>query len=174
MAGVGQLEGGLDARHAAADYQRRLGDRHGELLLRLEVAGASDGAGDQIHGLTRRGRSVPRMHPRAVLAQVGHFHQVRIEAGFTHALPKGGLVLPWSAGCDHHAVELVCPDRVLDLVLPRVGAGVFVPDRADHARERLGVLGDGGAVDGPGDIEPAVADEDTDADLFLSWFGSNH
>ncbi len=80
VTGVGQLEGRLDAGDAAADDQRVGVDRYGrrlELLLQLDAA---HGAGDQRLGLFERQRFVLG-HPRDLLAEVRHLHQIRVQAG---------------------------------------------------------------------------------------------
>ncbi len=92
MAAVGQLQSRLDPGYAASDDQSGIGDGEGALVLCLQHGGTSYRAADQILGLVGSRRSILPVDPAAVLADVGHVHQIRIQAGILDALAKGRLV----------------------------------------------------------------------------------
>ncbi len=105
---------------------------------------------------------VVAVHPGAVLAQVRHLHQVRVQPHVPDAAAERRLVHPGRAGGDDHPVELVLDDGLLDLLLARLGARVLVADGGHDAGQRRGVLRHRLRVDGAGDVAAAVADEHTD------------
>ncbi len=77
IAGVGQFERGLETGDAAAHHQRRRVDVHKRRLQRLLVLHPSGSRRDQRFGLLGGCRGI-LVHPRAVLANVGHFQQVGV------------------------------------------------------------------------------------------------
>ncbi len=64
------------------------------------------------------------------------------------------------AGGHHHPVELELANVVLNQVLARLAAHVFVVAGHGDVGERSGVLGDFADVDDAGDVGAAVADVD--------------
>ena len=117
---------------------------------------------DQVDGLGGR-RLAFFVHPRAVLAQVGHFALEGIDAAFLGGAPKRRLVHARRAGGDDHAIELLVDNRVLEHGLPGIRAHVLVVDGMDDAGHVQGRLGDRGNVYGAGDVLAAVANEDANA-----------
>ena len=129
-AGLGDVECGLDAGHAAAHDQRRLGHRHALRKERVVPGYAFHGCGDQVDRLFC-GQCVGRVRPGDMLAYVGHLEQVGIEARVGQQGAPGALVHARRAGRDHDTVQLVFLNVLLDARLSRSGAGVLVDPR-DH------------------------------------------
>ena len=102
VAGVGQLERGLQAGDAAADDQRGRVDLHVHRLQRLLLLDALGRGVDQRLGLGRGGRLVGA-HPGAVLADVGHLAEVGVQAGVGAGAAEGLLVQVRRAGGHDHA-----------------------------------------------------------------------
>ena len=95
-----------------------------------------------------------------MLADVGHFEHVAVQAGALHRPAEGRLMDAGAARGDDHAVELVLVDGRLDGRLSRLGAGIHDVLGQHHIREHPRILGHLGAVHGAGDIAAAMADED--------------
>ncbi len=158
LAGVGELEGGGGARDAAADDQRVGAHVDGEPLQRLVARDPQHGCAHQVLGLLRRCDSIV-VHPAALLADVGHLDEVRVEARRLRGAAERRLVHAGAAGGDHDALELVVGDVLGDHLLPGVGAHVLVRARHHDAGHGRRGFSDGVAVDHLGDVGAAVADE---------------
>ncbi len=85
VAAVGDIEGRLDAGDAAADDQGPLGDRHGDRLELAVLLHPLDEHGDDV-GRLGGGLFPVLVDPGAVLADVGHLAQVRVQAGGSRRL----------------------------------------------------------------------------------------
>ena len=157
-AAVGAVQGGLDAGHTAADDQHALVDVEGLGEQRLVVAQLGNGHLHQFGGLVGVGHLV-LADPGDVLADVGHFEHVAVQAGAFHGAAERGLVHARAAGGHHHAVQLVLVDGRLDGGLAGLGAGVHEVHGVDHIGIGSGRLGDLGAINGAADIAAAVTDE---------------
>ena len=66
------------------------------------------------------------------------------------------------AGCDHHSVQLVFSDGLLDLFLRILGAGKQVFIGKCHKWQCFYIFGEGRDIDYASDIDAAVADEHAD------------
>ena len=162
VAGVGDVEGRLDAGDAAADDQRPLGHRDGDVG---ELVGLLHPRHHHLHDVDGLGRRLGAVlvHPGAVLADVGHLAQVGVEPRGLGGVAEGLLVHARRAGGHHDPVEPVFGDRLLEQALPGVGAHVLVVGGEGDA----GQLGGGRRhlfhIDGAGDVLPAVTDKNTDS-----------
>jgi len=158
---VGDVQGGLDAGHPAADDQRLAG--HGDLdrFQGPVVADFGHGDPDQIHRFGR-GASPFGMDPRAVLADVRHLDQVRIQARVLRRFAERLQVHVRRAGGDHDAVQLLGGDRVTDQLLARIGTHVLVDPRATHARQVGRLFRHALHVDIAGDVLATPAGEYAD------------
>ena len=107
-------------------------------------------------------RFLAHVHPGALVADVGHLEEVLVETRLPDRLLEQGLVGPRRAGGDDHPVQAVLLDRLLDLLLGILRAGVEIFVHVHHVGKRAGVLLHAGDVDDPADVDPAVADEDAD------------
>ena len=159
-AGVSRVEGGLNTGHAAADHQHALGDVELLGVERSVAAQLFHSKAHQFGGLVGVGFAVAA-DPGDVLADIGHFEHVAVEAGTFHGTAEGGLMHAGRAGSHHDAVEAVLLDGLHDVFLSGFGAGVHGVFGEDHVRIALGYLGDGGGIDRGFDVAAAVTDEYT-------------
>ena len=133
MAAVGDIEGRLNPGDAAADDQRPLGDRYAD---RLQLAIALHPLDQHLDDIDRLGGCLLAVlvHPGAVLADVGHLAEERVEPGLLGGLAEGLLVHARTAGGNHHAVQPVLGHGFLQQRLPGVGAHVLVFAGMGHAK----------------------------------------
>ena len=147
------------ARHAAADDQHALIDVKGLGGQRFVAAQLFHGNLHQLGGLVGIGLLV-LADPRHMLADVGHFEHVAVEARAFHRAAEGRLMHARRTGRHHHAVEFVFVNGGLDGGLSRLGTGIHQVGRIGHVGEGAGQLRHLGAVHGAGDIAAAMADKD--------------
>ncbi len=102
-----------------------------------------------------------------MLADVDHLEIKRVQSARGDSVAERVLVQQRRAGRHDDAVELVLADVLLDQLLPRVRAHVFVIARHHHAGKFGDVLRDGGAIHHPRDVVPAVADVEADANFAI-------
>ena len=132
---VGQGQGGRHAGDAAADHQGRVVHRRGGFLQGHEVRPPGPPpCGTRSIALSVAASGVARVDPGALVADVGHLQQVGIEPGIAERVAEDRLVRPRRAGGDHHPVQAMLGDLVLDAVLVVVGAGVDVASRPGPRR----------------------------------------
>ena len=132
VARIGDVQSRLYAGHSAADHQRPPRHRNADRIEGLVVPHLGDRKPDQVRGFP--GGLVPVvMHPTALLANVGHFEQVGIQARGGHRAPEGFQMHVRRAGGHHHAIQLLGRDLVANHRLPRVRAHVLVVLRRSHA-----------------------------------------
>jgi hypothetical protein len=162
VAAVGDVERCLDAGDAAADHEGALGDGDADALQRPVVLDLLDDRAGDVDGF-RGGLAAVFMDPAAVLADVGHLAEVRVEAGLVTGAAERLLVHVRRARSDHDAGEVVLFDGLLDQLLARVRAHVLVVFGEGNAGVVIEGRGDRLAVDGAADVLAAVADEDADA-----------
>ena len=135
-------------------------DRHLGLDLRLQQPGPCHGHLDQVLGLCGGPLPVVQVHPAAVLPDVGHFEQVGVQPRLDAGGSEGGLVQPGGAGGHDHPIELVLPDVGLDLLLARIRTGVHRVRGQHHIVQGSGISRNILAIEGPVDVQAAVADVD--------------
>ena len=99
----GQTQGGIHTRHTAADHQASLDNRNFLFLQRMKRPGAGHRHTYQILGLFGR-FLVPGVDPRILVADVGHFKQVFVQAAGFHGILENRLMGFGTAGGHHHAV----------------------------------------------------------------------
>ncbi len=107
-----QLEGGRHPGRAAAEDERRRHDRDLGRVQRLERARPTGGHAHQGLGLLRRRLPIVRVHPRTLVADVGHLEQGRVEAGGAQAVLEQRLMRARGARGDHDPVQ----PKVFDLL----------------------------------------------------------
>ena len=91
LAGLGQRQGRLDPRDAAAHHQRPGDDLH-ELPLQWLVQGHAADGGRQMGLGLGEGRGPVIRHPGNLFANVGHVDQEAVQAGILGRAAKGWLV----------------------------------------------------------------------------------
>ena len=103
------------------------------------------------------------VHPRAVLADVGHLHQVRIQPGALRCLAERLQMHVRGAGGHHHSIKFFRLDLFADHRLAGIRAHVFVVHRTAHAGDLRGGLRHLRHIHRAGDVFTAPADEDSDS-----------
>jgi len=106
-----------------------------------------------------------------VLADVGHLHQVGVEARGFGSLAEGLLVHPGATGGNDDAVQVMLADRFFQQVLPRVGAHVLVVEGYGHAGDLFRGPGHPFNVYGSRYVFATVADKYADSGHKLSLLG---
>ncbi len=91
VAGIGHVERGLDAGNAAADDQQALAQLGAPRAQRLIAADLGHEHTDDVNRLGR-GDGAVVVHPGDVLAQIRHFHAVRVDARGGRGPAEGRLV----------------------------------------------------------------------------------
>ena len=104
--------------------------------------------------------------PGALVADVGHLEEIGIESSLGHGVAEKRLVGSRSAGGDHHPIQTVFGDLLLDPVLGVVGAGIKIVLRIHDVGQGFRIFHDVRDIDHSGDVGPAVTDKDSDARLF--------
>ena len=155
---VGAVEGGLNAGHAAADDEHALGGFEGLGEQRVVAAQLFNGDAYEFRGLVGVGFLV-LADPRHVFADIGHFEHVFVEPGAFHGAAEGRFVHARGTGGYDDAVEAVFLNGGDDFFLTGFRAGVHGIGGEGHVGVGPGDFGDFGAVNGPGDVRPAVADK---------------
>ncbi len=133
VAAVGDIQRRLNSGNAATDHQRPPGDGNSDRNQRVVVAHLLHRHAHQF-GRFRSGLFAIRMHPGAMLADVGHLHQVGIDAGAFSGLAESLQVHVRGAGGHHDAVEPFAGNLFAQQRLAGIGAHVLVIQRATHAR----------------------------------------
>ena len=72
------------------------------------------------------------------------------------------------AGCHHHPIEVVRTNCTLNFLQLIRGAGKHTIGRIGHIGKRAHIIGNRFNVDGPGDVDSAMADKNADPGLFLA------
>jgi hypothetical protein len=89
---TGHAQGGFHAGHAAAHHQGRLGDRHRYGIERFDEGRLGHGHAHQVLGLAGGHGRIVHVHPGVLIADVGHFEQVLVQAGLADGLLKERFV----------------------------------------------------------------------------------
>ncbi len=161
IASVGNVERGLDARHAAANHQCSPRHRNGDRLQGVIVANLGHCHANQLDGLGR-GLLPVVMHPRAMLADIGHFDQIGVQALHRGRFAEGPQVHVGRAGSHNDAGQAFLGDLPPHQRLAGIGAHIFVGDRADDARRGADLGRRLLHVDVAGDVIAAPTNKDAD------------
>ena len=164
---VGETECGGHPGHAAADYEGRLVDRQLELLERLETDRPRHRHADDVLGLPGGLLLLLRVHPGAMLPDVGHVEEVLVDPSLAEGVAEQRLVGPGRASSHHHPVEPLLADGLRDL-----GGGIGGADKEPllgmtDVIEAPRVLHNRRYVDDPADVRAAVTGKDTDPGLLV-------
>ena len=114
VAHLAQRRSGRHAGDATADDDRGVGEWHVDLVERLELARPRHAHADQVLGLVGCLLGLVAVHPRRLVADVGHLEQERVEAGLAQGVLEDRLVRARRAAGDHDAVQVVLLDPLLD------------------------------------------------------------
>ena len=156
---VGQGQGRRDAGQTAADDEGRVIDAQLAGLQGLEELRLGDGHAHEVLGLLGGCLGLVHVHPGGLVADVGHFEEVAVEAGLLAVFLEQALVGPGRAGGDHHSGEVVFLDDLAHLHRRVLGAGEEVVRGEHHVGQGLRIFHDGGHVHDAADVDAAVADE---------------
>ena len=158
-----EIDGRLYARDAAAYYEDLVA--HLEFLLRerLQQPGPGHCHADEVAGLFRGRDRLLRVHPRALVADVDHLDQVRVQADRSRCLAEDRLVCLRRARSDDDSIQVVLDDAVLYLALRALGAGEEQILGERDVWKRVSVLRELRDVEYAADVDTAVADEDAHA-----------
>jgi hypothetical protein len=107
MSGVSNVERCLNTGYAATDDQDGISDWNLYLFLRLKQTSPRHCHLHNIFGFFGRRLAVIQVHPAAVLSDVSHFQQIRVQPGFSDTFAEGGLMKPRRAGSYDYAVQLM-------------------------------------------------------------------
>ncbi len=131
VTGVGQFQRGLQAGDAAADDQRHRIDVDVHRFQRFLELDPLDRRRDQRLGLDGRRRRILG-HPRAVLADVGHLQQVRIETAVGTGTAEGLFVQVGTASGHDDTRQTFLLNVLLDHLLAEIRAHEFVIASDNH------------------------------------------
>ncbi len=95
---------------AAAHNQRSALHRHVNHALRIQQRGTRRGRAHQVFGFGGRRFFIGRVHPRALIADIRHLEQVRVQPSHADAVLEQRLVRERRATCNHYAVQPVLVD----------------------------------------------------------------
>ena len=160
---IGEVEAGSHPCNASSDDKSAVGDRYWGDVKRLDQPRLGDGHSYQFLRFGRCRLRLVHMHPRALIANVRHLEQVRVQASLADRVAEQRLVRPRRARCHDDSIEAVLPDQFLDSVLRIAGAGIEVMFCIHNPGQRLGELNGRGHVKIAADVSPAVTDEDTNS-----------
>jgi hypothetical protein len=132
MSGVSNVERCLNTGYAATDDQDGISDWNLYLFLRLKQTSPRHCHLHNIFGFFGRRLAVIQVHPAAVLSDVSHFQQIRVQPGFSDTFAEGGLMKPRRAGSYDYAVQLMFFNVFLYFHLAWVSAGISVSHRNDY------------------------------------------
>ena len=136
--GVGDVQGGPQARRAPADHQGGPGQGHLALGQGDRIPHLGQPHADQLQGLHQRCFRFLGVHPGAVLPDVDDFQEIGIDAVFGQQAPKGGLVELGGAGRHHHPVQSELFDILGYIPLARLGARIEMIPADRHPRPTPG------------------------------------
>ena len=162
---VGKAHGRGHAGHPAADDER-LG-HHVDPAAREGNAesGFGNGHAHLVLGLFRGLLGLALVHPGVLVADVGHLHQVGVQARLPQGVLEQRLVGTRGAGRDDDPVQPVLADLFRHELLGVGRAAEEVVFGQHHVGQAPGILGHLVHVDHAGDVDAAGADKDTDARL---------
>jgi hypothetical protein len=110
----------------ASNHQSSALDWQLQGVLRLSRCGASNSHMHKLFRFTGGFLIILRVHPGALVADVGHFEQIWIQAGGADAVLEERLVSERGAAGDHHPVKIMFFDLLGDMPDAILGAGVQV------------------------------------------------
>ena len=163
VSGVSNGQRRLDAGDTSAHHQRDRCDRHLALGQRLLAGYATDCAGDEGLGLGSTYGLVLR-NPGAMLADVSHRQQVGVEPGLGQRSAEGRLVQAWGTRGHDDAIQPKFGYIMCDRALAGGRAHVSMLPSHDDVRQRSGVGHGVIHIHRVGNVGPAVANVDADAD----------
>ncbi len=136
---IRQGQGRGHAAQSSPDDQTVLVDGQGFSDKGLQESRPGDGHPHQFDRLFRGHVRLGGVDPGTLVPDVGQFEQVGIQSRLAQGFAEKGLVGPRGAGGDHHPVQPVLLDPLLDFGKTRVRTGVHGVRGDDH----VGIAGNG-------------------------------
>ena len=124
-ASLGNVQRRLDARDAAANDERALGDRAAARGQRRVQMYLGDGGAAQNDGLFRA-RFLVLVDPGALLTDVRDLDHIGVQPRLFAGLAERLLVHSGRTGTDDHAGQTVFMDLVLNHLLPGLGTHILI------------------------------------------------
>jgi hypothetical protein len=129
------------------------------LVQGFDAGGLGHGHADQVLGLLGGLFRFVHVYPGVLVADIGHFEQVLVQAGIPDGLLEQGFVGARGAGGHHHAVDAFFLDDRFHVVLGVLTAGEQVVLHVDHVGQIAGIIPDRRHIGDAADVDAAVADE---------------
>ena len=107
------------------------------------------------------------MHPGILIANIGHFKKILVQAAGFDGLHKNRLVGFGRTGGHNNPVELVFFDDLLHPILGILAAGEQILSCVNNIRKGFGIFFHVLDVDDSGDVDTAIADKDADPWLLI-------
>ncbi len=164
---VGQRQCGGHAAQSTANDNTGLVHRERAAFEGPKRARPGDGHFDEFNCLFGGGLRYCGMHPGALVPDVGHFEQIRVQTRFPQGFAEQRLVRSRGAGGDHDAIEPVFMDHVLDVGQAGVGTGEHGVGRQNHVRLMLDAFDHRLDVHDRADVHAAVTDKDAEPRFFI-------
>ncbi len=163
---TGQGEGRVQPGRAPTDDQRGLLHRHARPVERLQPGRLRHRHPHQVLRLLGRPLPIVLVNPRALVADVGHLKEVRVEPRLPDGLLEERLVGERCTGRNDDPVQVQFPHPLNDAPDGILGAGVEVVLRVDNPRQGGRVLCHRRDIQIPGNVGTAFADEHPNAQVF--------
>ncbi len=162
-----QAEGRGHTGRPAADDQGGLVDLHGDIADGIEQSRPGNRHPHEILGLVGGLVFFIGMYPGTLVADIGHFKEIRVEPGIAHGFLEQRFVGPRRTGSHDNAVELLFFDDLNHLLLGILGTGKKILFHVSHPGQTPGVFGNSRHIRDAADVGTAIADKYTDA-VFLA------
>ena len=85
---IGYAQGGFHSGHAAAHHKGRFGDGNRDMVKWFDMGRFGHGHAHQVFGFLRGFVRVVHVHPGVLVADIGHFEQVFVQARFSNGFPE--------------------------------------------------------------------------------------
>src|SRR4030042_655908 len=105
------------------------------------------------------------MTPRRKLPNVSHLINKRVQPSLRNSPPKRRLMHPRRTSSDNNPIQLVIPNALPNLFLPRVGTRITIRLNINHSGQFTRILSYIFNINGSSNVEPTVTDKHTDARL---------
>ena len=163
---VAQALGRHHPGNAAADHQGPLVDIQHRLREGVHESHLGHGHAHEVLGFVRRLLRIVLVDPGVLVADVGHFEEVLVEPGVYEGFLKKRL-MGLGGACGHHdPVEVVRLDHLGHGVLGVLRAGIEIIGHVLDVGEGLRIVAHRRHIHHTADVDPAVADKDTDSGPF--------
>ena len=162
-----------ESSQPAPDHQCGLNYFIRSFIKRFQEASPGNRHTHQIFPLFRCSFRFCLMDPGILLPNIRQFKEIRIEPRFPQCIPKQGFMGPRCTRCHQHSIESTLFNCMLNFLLLIIGAGKHAMGCISHIGERTSIIGNRFNVDYTGNIDPAMADKDTNPGFFSAHVSFN-